>query len=152
MKYTKLIAVLLALLLIVSLFAACGGEKDDDTQPAPTLPTMDAPVATGGETAPEQGTKPVSADDPFAETKDWMPGGQTTETPQNASEVPVTGEAQPVPTQPAPSQPAPTEASADRPAPTEPRPSESTPVLDDSDEDLPVTTTEYPDDTDEDLP
>ena len=147
MKYTKLISILLALLLIAGLFAACGGEKDDDTQPAVTLPTVDAPVATGGTTAPEQESKPVSTDDPFAETKDWMPSDQPTEGPGDPSNVPATGETQPAPSEADPSQPAPTGTD-----PTDPKPSEAVPTYEDSDEDIPVTSTAYLDDTDEDLP
>ena len=138
----RMITVLLALLLIAGLFAACGGEKDDETQPAPTLPTVDAPVATGGTTAPEQGSKPVSTDDPFAETKDWMPGEQPTETPgEDPTFAPFT-EARPGETQP----------SSEQPKPTDPKTSEPVPAYDDSDEDIPVTSTAYLDDTDEDLP
>ena len=142
MKYAKLISILLALLLIAALFAACGGEKDDETQPAPTLPTVDAPVATGGTTAPEQESKPVSTDDPFGETKDWMPGEQPTETPgEDPTFAPFT-EARPGEPQP----------SAEQPEPSDPKTSEPVPSYDDSDEDIPVTSTAYLDDTDEDLP
>ena len=142
----RMITVLLALLLIAGLFAACGGEKDDDTQPAVTLPTVDAPAGNGSgdPTAQEQGTKPVSTDDPFAETKDWMPG-QPTEASGEDPTIPPFTEARPGETQPS-SQPAPTETD-----PTDPAPSEAVPTYDDSDEDIPVTSTAYLDDTDEDL-
>ena len=149
MKYTKLISILLALLLIAGLFAACGGEKDDETQPGMTLPTVDAPAGNGNgdPTAQEQGTKPVSTDDPFTETKDWMPSDQPTEGPGDPSNVPATGETQPAPSEADPSQPAPTGTD-----PTDPKPSEAVPTYEDSDEDIPVTSTAYLDDTDEDLP
>ena len=154
MKYRKLIAVLLALLLLAALFAACGGEKDDETQPGLTLPTMDAPVASGnnGLTASEQGTKPVSTDDPFAETKDWMPGGQTGVNPENAADTTISTEFEPSDTAPPQTWPNSTDPDLTYPSLTDPETSEAVPSYDDSDEDLPATTTEAPDDTDEDLP
>ena len=144
MKHTNLITLLLVIILCVGLFAACGGEKDDETQPGVTLPTIDVPGGTGNAdpTAPGQESKPVSTDDPFAETKDWMPGEQPTEAPgEDPTFAPFT-EARPGEPQP----------SAEQPEPSDPKTSEPVPTYDDSNEDLPVTSTAYPDDTDEDLP
>ena len=150
MKYSKRIAILLALLLIAGLFAACGGEKDQETQPALTLPDIDAPASIGQDNGPrtenEKGDGGIIDDD----GQEPLPAGQT-ENPNNAPFATISTEFTGSDTEALKTWP-----DSDTPAPTYPKPSdpgttEGVPSYDDSDEDLPAITTEYPDDTDEDL-
>ena len=149
MKHTNLITLLLVIILCVGLFAACGGEKDEETQPALTLPNIDAHASVvqnnGPRTENETGDGGIIDDG-----KEPIPAWPT-EDPNNAPSTTISTEFSGSDTE-APK----TWPDSDTPAPTDPRPSdpgttEVVPSYDDSDEDLPAVTTEYPDDTDEDL-
>ena len=148
MKHTNLIALLVVIILFVGLFAACGGEKPDETQPGVTLPTIEAPDGTGNGTA-EPGEQTQSSqsgiqNDPFAETKKWEPNagekGGSEENPGGVGD-PDNGKT-PEETKNGAS------GSEDQPAPSQSGAS----LTDDSGEDVVVTESAPPDDTDEDLP
>ena len=151
MKLSKLIAVLLTLLLMASLFSACGGEGENETQPQATLPGISEPGGTQRPAADTKGedessTPADTAKDPAAATK----GGASDEQPgKDPGES--TGESKPDKDQTNPSQPNPGQSDPDPSESAASEPASSGVPSDDSGEDIPVNTTEAPDLTPEDL-
>ena len=150
MKLSKLIAVLLTLLLMASLFSACGGEGENETQPQATLPGIADPVGSqrpaDDSKEGEENTPSDTAADPAAATKvdasDEQPGKDPGES---------TGESKPDKDQTNPSQPNPGQSDPDPSESAASEPASSGVPSDDSGEDIPVNTTEAPDLTPEDL-
>lgn len=125
----KILSLLLALALLLSLMGCVPAELPQVTQPQPsqTTESTTAPTDPSGPTLPPQ----IDQTDP-PETEPTLPPqiDQTDPPETEPSEPPATEPTAPPPTEPEVTEPAPTEPEPTEPAPTEPEPTEPVPYLD----------------------